>query len=658
MSIPATFINDSQFSVDGNQVETFRIGTRIVCQQGVDGELLTDVSVVIYNAGDDETVITTELSQLTANLTTVLRGWTFVDTANEQSNLAKHDHSEDFEGGEQAFSGFTDANKVTRLNSMASVGTNVSNFVQGIDAAGTGVEKKAILGTANQITVTHGAGTVILALPQDFDEAAVPTLGGIVLAGKTGVLIGNGSSEVTAVALGAGQVVRKELDGSGFEAVDFALESLNDITWGTPAAGQSLVYDAVAQKVKFSTVSGGGGVSIGTVLGLISALGGGGGSGGGETSSHASTHIDGAGDAIDGDKIRIDFSPYYYTPQIVTDITDATPQLTSHLKGIESALGTPDPMSYVAPIFDIGDTYVIVGGTVPLYAMGYRFRGKYEKSSSLVLDNVGGGELGYDCIGGKVNNSWYSVFMNADGNVKFLPMVRVNSTSYSGGYTNVYLGAHDDHTTAANGFITANDQWNTYRLIVLASQLAFMDGHAYTIYDTVNTTGDYVQVAGDITSYVIAGDWLMLVYPSTYDCLYLGMIRVNGSGNVDDFVRRQSTWNYYFRTGHSVDGNKSASAGNTLVSMAVPPNAEYADFTVSVDSSTNSVNAVQADLYYGTAGSSVLHSVGLSTGASDAKKVLGTVRWKMTYPSYIRNRMFQDAGAATNGSFIFCGFSE
>ena len=57
------------------------------------------------------------------------------------------------------------------------------------------------------------------------------------------------------------------------------------------------------------------------------------------TSTHASGHLSGQADEIDGDKLDIDFSPSNYTAATVSNITDSTAQLTSHFQGIDTALG-------------------------------------------------------------------------------------------------------------------------------------------------------------------------------------------------------------------------------------------------------------------------------------------------------------------------------
>lgn len=58
------------------------------------------------------------------------------------------------------------------------------------------------------------------------------------------------------------------------------------------------------------------------------------------TSNHSSRHSRSGGDAIDGDTIDVDYSPSNYTRTTASGLTTSTEELTSHLKGIDSALGT------------------------------------------------------------------------------------------------------------------------------------------------------------------------------------------------------------------------------------------------------------------------------------------------------------------------------
>lgn len=62
------------------------------------------------------------------------------------------------------------------------------------------------------------------------------------------------------------------------------------------------------------------------------------------STTHASTHITGASDEIDGDQLNIDWEPANYSPATVTETTSLD-DLSSHLKGIDDAIGTIPPLS-------------------------------------------------------------------------------------------------------------------------------------------------------------------------------------------------------------------------------------------------------------------------------------------------------------------------
>jgi hypothetical protein len=57
------------------------------------------------------------------------------------------------------------------------------------------------------------------------------------------------------------------------------------------------------------------------------------------TTSHASTHITGGSDEIDGDQLDIDFTPTNYTPDISPAEVTNLDHLSAHLQGINNALG-------------------------------------------------------------------------------------------------------------------------------------------------------------------------------------------------------------------------------------------------------------------------------------------------------------------------------
>lgn len=56
------------------------------------------------------------------------------------------------------------------------------------------------------------------------------------------------------------------------------------------------------------------------------------------TAAHGSTHVTGAADEIDGDKLDIDWNPTNYTPTTSPTEADSVDNLTAHLAGIDTAL--------------------------------------------------------------------------------------------------------------------------------------------------------------------------------------------------------------------------------------------------------------------------------------------------------------------------------
>ncbi len=66
---------------------------------------------------------------------------------------------------------------------VSTVADGTANKVFGMNAAADGYEYKSILGTSNQVTVTHGVGSITLALPQNINVGASPTFAGLTLSG-------------------------------------------------------------------------------------------------------------------------------------------------------------------------------------------------------------------------------------------------------------------------------------------------------------------------------------------------------------------------------------------------------------------------------------------------------------------------------------------
>jgi len=81
--------------------------------------------------------------------------------------------------------------------------------------------------------------------------------------------------------------------------------------------------------------------------------------------SHASTHISGGGDEIDGDQIDIDWNPTNYTPTTTPTEVTSLDHLTAHLAGIDTTLGTvvTDHGGLTGLLDDDHTQYLLVDGT-------------------------------------------------------------------------------------------------------------------------------------------------------------------------------------------------------------------------------------------------------------------------------------------------------
>jgi len=74
------------------------------------------------------------------------------------------------------------------------------------------------------------------------------------------------------------------------------------------------------------------------------------------STTHAASHIDGGSDAIDGDKLEITYTASDYTPTTLPAEADSTDDLTAHLAGIDTALGTGNTGRFYVQV-------VVYGGT-------------------------------------------------------------------------------------------------------------------------------------------------------------------------------------------------------------------------------------------------------------------------------------------------------
>lgn len=77
------------------------------------------------------------------------------------------------------------ATGVSGLLPIANLADGAADQLLGTNAAGNANEWKTLSGTANRVTVTHGAGTITLSGPQDLGTADSPTFSNATLSGRT-----------------------------------------------------------------------------------------------------------------------------------------------------------------------------------------------------------------------------------------------------------------------------------------------------------------------------------------------------------------------------------------------------------------------------------------------------------------------------------------
>lgn len=150
------------------------------------------------------------------------------------------------------------ANKSVQYNnggSFGGVAIGGANKVFGVDAAGTGYEFKTVAGTSNQITVTHGAGTITLSTPQNIHTAATPTFGGLTLAGtqifSAGAAITGANYETGRDNSGTNQLYANVPTGAGF------LWTINAVTKLTIDVANGFYYTrASGAQVRFQEGAG------------------------------------------------------------------------------------------------------------------------------------------------------------------------------------------------------------------------------------------------------------------------------------------------------------------------------------------------------------------------------------------------------------------
>lgn len=147
---------------------------------------------------------------------------------------------------------------------LTSIGT--ANQVLGTNNAANGLEYKSILGTTNQVTVTHAANSITLSTPQNIHTAATPTFAGMTLSGLTaGSVLFAGTSgvvsqdnanlfwddaanELRATKLYAGPV--------GGTAGNVAIYARNNTAYGAATSGFGIYIECVGSSPDSTAIFG------------------------------------------------------------------------------------------------------------------------------------------------------------------------------------------------------------------------------------------------------------------------------------------------------------------------------------------------------------------------------------------------------------------
>ncbi len=182
--------------------------------------------------------------------------------------------------------------------------------------------------------------------------------------------------------------------------------------------------------------------------------------GGGSVGSHQASHLSGASDPIDGDKLDIDYIPAAYTRTLSAGLTTLNDELTSHLKGIDNSLATSATGSGTANIIPVwSGTSSLINSSAATTAI--TLSGGVSAGIGLNLTAKGGDGSGTNQPGGNLLVSGgASTGTGVDGSV-VVPAVGGKATRLSFAQGNTPSGAALANTISiyAPSSITTSYSW-------------------------------------------------------------------------------------------------------------------------------------------------------------------------------------------------------
>lgn len=145
MTISASYVNSSRFSISGEHDQEFEAGRRVTLFQADSGNICATVTVAAYDSDEDRTLITVTPLVVESSITAVKRG------ASSANSVGHHGHTGHGDGGPMPASAFS-TNQVTNLSVAGSLVPSYGEVLQGDSGGGWSVGLPATIraGTAGE----------------------------------------------------------------------------------------------------------------------------------------------------------------------------------------------------------------------------------------------------------------------------------------------------------------------------------------------------------------------------------------------------------------------------------------------------------------------------------------------------------------------------